>query len=84
VTFLREPAATPGQQKMYDADLAQDGYVWDSSKLWAHQPELDDGLGALLVAAGQAAGLSFRERAMLVIGQAAAIGDSYCSLAWGR
>jgi alkylhydroperoxidase family enzyme len=84
MTFLTEPAPNEGQQKMYDADLAEDGFVWDSSKLWGHQPGLDEGLGALIVAAAEAAGLSSREKAMLVIGQAATIGDSYCSFAWSR
>src|SRR5262245_64218876 len=84
MTFLSEPAPSEGQQKMYDADVAEDGFVWDSSKLWGHQPALDEGLIALIVATGGAAGLSQREKAMLVIGQSSTIGDSYCSLAWGR
>jgi alkylhydroperoxidase family enzyme len=84
MTFLNEPAPSEGQQKMYDADLDEDGFVWDSSKLWAHQPALDEGLSTMIVAAAEAAGLSRRDKAMLVIGQASTIGDSYCSYAWGR
>jgi alkylhydroperoxidase family enzyme len=82
--FLNDPAPSEGQQKMYDADLAEDGFVWDSSKLWALQLSLDEAFSALIVATAEAAGLSRREKAMLVIGQASTIGDSYCSLAWGR
>jgi len=84
MTYLNEPALSEGQQKMYDTDLANDGFVWDSSRLWAHQPGLDEGLSALIVATAEAAGLSTRDKAMLVIGQSSTIGDSYCSLAWGR
>jgi alkylhydroperoxidase family enzyme len=84
MTFLSEPAPSDGQQKMYDADVAEDGYVWDNSRLWAHLPELDERLGHLIAAASEAAGLSKRDKAMLVIGQAATIGDSYCSFAWSR
>jgi alkylhydroperoxidase family enzyme len=84
MTFLSEPARSEGQQKMYDADVAQDGYVWNNSKVWAHQPTLEEQLRALIAATAEAAGLSNREKAMLVIGQAATIGDSYCSVAWGR
>jgi len=84
MTFLDDPAPSEGQQKLYDADLAEDGYVWDASKLWAHQPALDEQFNAVISAASQAAGLTLREKAMLVIGQASTIGDSYCSLAWGR
>jgi alkylhydroperoxidase family enzyme len=69
---------------MYDADIADDGYVWDNSRLWGHQPALNEQLGDLIGAASTAAGLSNREKAMLVLGQATAIGDSYCSVAWSR
>lgn len=84
MTFLNEPASSEGQQRMYDADLAQDGYVWDNTKLWAHQPGLDEAITALIVSAADAAGLSIREKGLLVIGQSSTIGDSYCSVAWGR
>lgn len=82
--FLSEPAPSDGQQKMYDEDLADDGFVWDNSRLWGHQPALQDQLGALIGATAAAAGLSNREKAMLVLGQATTIGDSYCSVAWSR
>jgi alkylhydroperoxidase family enzyme len=84
MTFLNEPASSDGQQKMYDADIAEDGYVWDATKLWAHQASLNEQFEDLLKAVGEASGTTFRERAVLVIGQASTIGDSYCSLAWGR
>ena len=58
MTFLNEPASSEGQQKLYDADVAEDGFVWDNSRLWAHQPALDEALSALIVAAADAAGLS--------------------------
>jgi alkylhydroperoxidase family enzyme len=84
MTFLSEPAPSAGQQKMYDDDLAQDGFVWDNSRVWAHQPGLYEQLAALIGATARAAGLTDREKAMLVLGQAGAIGDSYCSVAWSR
>ncbi len=84
MTFLSEPAASAAQQQMYDEDVADDGFVWNCSRLWAHQPALNDQMSALIKTASEAAGLTNREKAMLVLGQAAAIGDSYCSLAWSR
>jgi len=69
---------------MYDTDVAEDGFVWDNSKVWAHEPALEQALSVVISAAAEAADLSRREKAMLVIGQARAIGDSYCSVAWGR
>jgi alkylhydroperoxidase family enzyme len=82
--FLGEPVASEGQEAMYAADIDRDGYVWDNSRLWAHEPSLNGGMMNLISAAATAAGLSVREKAMLVLGQAATIGDSYCSVAWSR
>ena len=39
---------------------------------------------ALTDSAAEAAGLSFRDKAMLVLGSASTLGDAYCSIAWGR
>jgi hypothetical protein len=37
-SFLEEPPASPRVQALYDEDLADGGYVWNVSRLWAHQP----------------------------------------------
>jgi len=84
MTFLGDAELGEAARKMFDGDEAEDGYVWDATKLWAHQPELHGQFEAVIAAASKAAGLSNREKAMLVIGQAAAIGDSYCCIAWSR
>jgi alkylhydroperoxidase family enzyme len=84
MSFLHEPLPSEAQQRMYDEDLEADGYVGDNTRAWAHQPGLTDGFGDLLDAASEAAGLSLRDKAMLVIGQSVTLGDSYCSFAWGN
>jgi hypothetical protein len=38
-SFLEEPPVSPHVQALYDEDLADDGYVWNVSRLWAHQPD---------------------------------------------
>ena len=38
-SFLHEPPVSPRVQALYDDDLAGDGYIWNLSRLWAHQPE---------------------------------------------
>ena len=53
-------------------------------KLWAHDPAALDRLSDLLGHATAAASLTFRQRAVLVTACASALGDSYCSLAWGK
>jgi alkylhydroperoxidase family enzyme len=57
--------------------------VWNATRLWAHQPATLDRLFELMSQAFTPSGLRFRQRAILVIAAASALGDSYCSLAWG-
>jgi uncharacterized peroxidase-related enzyme len=82
-SFLQEPPASPQAQALYDGDLKDDGYVWNVSRLWAHQPGTMNGLFDLMSEAFKPSGLSFRQRGILVTATASALGDSYCSLAWG-
>jgi uncharacterized peroxidase-related enzyme len=82
-SFLQEPPPSPQAQALYDEDLADDGYVSNVSRLWAHQPDTLDQLFALMSAALAPSGLGFRQRGVLVTAAASAFGDSYCSLAWG-
>jgi uncharacterized peroxidase-related enzyme len=82
-SFLEEPPASAEVQALHDADLADDGFVWNMSRLWAHQPATLSRLFELMSEAFRASGLSFRQRGILVTAAASTLGDSYCSLAWG-
>jgi alkylhydroperoxidase family enzyme len=82
--FVSEPAGSGGQEDLYRQDLQEDRFVWDSTRLWSHQPHLWNQLVELIGAAAEAAGLSRRDKAMLVLGTASTLGDSYCSIAWAR
>jgi len=82
-SFLREPPVSPDVRALYDEDLGDDGYVWNVSRLWAHQPGTVKQLFGLMSQAFSPAGLTFRQRGILVTAAASAFGDSYCSLAWG-
>ena len=83
-SFLAEPAVSAQAQELYDEDLAESGYVWNVSRLWAHQPDTMKQLFALMSQAFKRSGLSFRQRGILVISAATALGDSYCTLAWSE
>ena len=82
-SFLEEPPVAPSVQALYDQDLADDGYVWNVSRLWGHQPETLRRLFELMSEAFRPSGLDFRQRGILVTAAASTLGDSYCSLAWG-
>ena len=81
--FLEEAEATPEVQALYDEDLAEGGYVWNVSRLWAHQPDTMRALFNLMAQALKPSELDLRQRGILVTAAASTLGDSYCSLAWG-
>jgi alkylhydroperoxidase family enzyme len=82
--FLGPAPESAAARKLCDADVDEVGYVMNNSRLWAHAPALHDRLFDQLVAIAEEYGLGVRERGILVAATAATIGDSYCSLAWGR
>lgn len=81
--FLEEPAVSPDVASYYASDVADRGYVMNLSRVWAHAPAAHDALFALLGDMSSLAGLTFRQRGILVAATASTIGDSYCALAWG-
>ena len=82
-SFLNEPPLSAQAQALYDEDLADDGFVWNVTRLWAHQPDTVQQLFELMSGAFRPSGLTFRQRGILVTAAASSLGDSYCSLAWG-
>ena len=83
MSFLAVPPVTPEAQRMFDEDMAEQGFVANASRLWAYQPETFNGLFALLNAAAAPCALTQRQRGILIAATASTMRDSYCSLAWG-
>jgi uncharacterized peroxidase-related enzyme len=82
-SFLPPPPTSPQAQALYDEDVAQSGYVWNVSQLWAYQPDTMERLFELMSQAFMPSGLEYRQRGILVTAAASTLGDAYCSLAWG-
>ncbi len=82
-SFLGTAPDSEGAQRLYDEDVEGEGYVMNLSRVWAHAPELQDGVGAVLGRAADVAGLTFRQKGVLVAATAGTLGDAYCALAWG-
>ena len=70
-------------QRLFDRDADTVGFVMNATRVWSRLPEAHDRLFKLLDDAARTAGLSFRQRGILVIACAARLGDSYCALVWG-
>ncbi|MCW5659968.1 MAG: hypothetical protein KIT60_19890 [Burkholderiaceae bacterium] len=54
------------------------------TRAWAWRPDVFEAFAALRSQLTASSTLSKREQAVMVCATAAAVGDSYCSLAWGR
>jgi SAM-dependent methyltransferase/alkylhydroperoxidase family enzyme len=83
VGFVSAAPPTPGAQRLLADDLQGLGYVSNVGRLWAHLPAALDGISDLMGETTRAGSLSYAQRAVLVTAAASALGDSYCSLAWG-
>jgi uncharacterized peroxidase-related enzyme len=82
-SFLADGEVSESVTAAFDADRAREGFVMNLTRVWAHVPEMLPALRTLMLSAAEAAGLTLRQRAVLVTAMASALGDSYCSLAWG-
>lgn len=81
--FLRTPSPNDANLALYARDVADDGYVSNFSRLWAWRPDVFNAFVRLRSLLNEQAGLSLRERSVLVCATAANLRDSYCALAWG-
>lgn len=83
IGLLSLPPLTPEAQALFDEDQEELGYVMNVSRLWSYQPGTVTELFELMRHALADAGLTPRQRGILVCAAASSLGDSYCSLAWG-
>jgi uncharacterized peroxidase-related enzyme len=82
--FLSNPPASDNAARIYESDEAEMGFVMNCSRLWTWRPDVYEGFSALRAQLMRGSAMSGREFAVLVCATAAALGDSYCALAWGR
>jgi alkylhydroperoxidase family enzyme len=83
-TFLGEPPATDESRFVYDKERDADGFVWNVSRLWSWRPDVYEHFGKLRKELTSSSALTDRDQAVMVTAMAATLGDSYCSLAWGK
>lgn len=69
---------------MFAESLESDGYVPNYVRVWCWRPELLERFAKLRADVLADSTLSDREVAVMVAATAGALGDSYCSLAWGE
>ena len=82
--FLQTPPESEGASRLYQQDIDSRGHVMNLSRAWAWRPDVADSFLALRTLLTSSSSLTARERALLVCSAASSLGDSYCSLAWGK
>lgn len=82
--FVAAPDHSSETAKVYQSSADAQGFVMNLTRAWAWRPEVFDGFAALRNQLTGQSSLSKRELAVLVCATASALGDSYCSLAWGK
>ena len=82
--FLQNAPDTEATARLYQADVDKRGHVMNYNRAWAWRPEVAEAFLALRGMLTSISSLSPREQAVLVCAMASTLGDSYCSLAWGK
>ncbi|HJQ75609.1 MAG TPA: hypothetical protein VJ814_12010 [Gaiellaceae bacterium] len=83
-SFLPDPPADEAVEAAYEADRGEKGYVWNVTRLWSWRPDLAESFAEIRANLMESSTLGDRDFAVLVASTAGALGDSYCSLAWGK
>lgn len=80
--FIAAPETSPQVSAMYDGVTKSMGFMMNLARAWAWRPDVFDGFAKLR--AQLTAGIPKRDQAVMVCAMASQLGDSYCSLAWGK
>ena len=75
---------TPAVTAAYDSDVDSNGYVDNLTRVWCWRPDVASSFTGVRSELLDGSTLTERDVAVLVVASAAARGDSYCALAWGR
>ena len=83
IGHLRPASPSTALCEQVRGDQERLGFVMNATRLWGHLPEAKQSLFDLMAMAADKGSLSFHQQAVLVTATATALGDPYCSLAWG-
>jgi uncharacterized peroxidase-related enzyme len=82
--FLQSPPDSEAASRLFQKDIDSRGHVMNLNRAWAWRPDVTEAFLGLRTLLTSNASLSPRELAVLVCSAASTLGDSYCSLAWGK
>ena len=82
--FIASPDDSTDAARNYKSSSDSDGFVMNWVKAWNWRPDILEGFAALRGQLTAQATMTKREQALIVCATASELGDSYCSLAWGK
>ena len=82
--FINSPEESEGAARLYKSSSDSQGFVMNLTRAWAWRPDVYEGFASLRSQLTNQSTLTKREQTVIVCATAAQIGDSYCSLAWGK
>jgi len=82
--FIATPIDSEATEQVYQSSKDSQGFVMNLTKAWAWRPDVFDGFAGLRSQLTGKSTFSKKELAVMVCSAAAELGDSYCSLAWGK
>ena len=82
--FIAAPDDTADTARVYKSTSDAQGFVMNLAKAWAWRPDVFEGFASLRNQLTSQSALSKRDQAVMICAMASQLGDSYCSLAWGR
>jgi hypothetical protein len=82
--FLPEPEPSEAGLRIRQSSRDTHGFVMNVAHLWSWRPDVFDGVAALRNQLTSKSALTKRDQAVIVCATASQLGDSYCSLAWGK
>lgn len=81
--FISPAPESDDVRRVYESGIKSQGFLMNLVRVWAWRPDVFEGFAALRNQLTTNSTLSKRDLAILVSATAAALGDSYCALAWG-
>lgn len=82
--FIETPKASEASERIFAASAKSMGFVMNLTKAWAWRPDIFDDFAVLRSQLTSSSTLTKRDQAVIVCATASELGDSYCSLAWGK
>ena len=82
--FLTVPESSDATERIYKSSADAQGFVMNLTRAWAWRPDVYEAFAALRAQLTSKSSLTRRDQAVIVCATAAQLGDSYCSLAWGK